>query len=191
MGYRSNRIRMTPIWALIAINFLIFLATTIRPESIELLGISRSTFTSHPWTIVSAMFAHANINHILFNMLALYFYGMWVLGLLGEVKFLIVYFLGGLAGNALFLLLSNPYSLAVGASGAIFAIGGTLVVMRPRLKVIIFPIPIPMDLWIAILLLAVISFAPNVGWQAHLGGLAVGLAAGFYFRMRERRSFKW
>jgi membrane associated rhomboid family serine protease len=182
---------MTPIWALIAINFLIFLATTIRPESIELLGISRSTFTSHPWTIVSAMFAHANINHILFNMLALYFYGMWVLGLLGEVKFLIVYFLGGLAGNALFLLLSNPYSLAVGASGAIFAIGGTLVVMRPRLKVIIFPIPIPMDLWIAILLLAVISFAPNVGWQAHLGGLAVGLAAGFYFRMRERRSFKW
>ncbi len=182
---------MTPIWVLIAINFLIFLATTFRPESIELLGIQSSTFTSHPWTIVSAMFAHANISHILFNMLALYFYGMWVLGLLGEVKFLIVYFLGGLAGNALFLLLSDPYSIAVGASGAIFAIGGTLVVMRPRLKVIIFPIPIPMDLWIAILLLAGLSFAPNVGWQAHLGGLAVGLAAGFYFRMRERRSFKW
>ena len=160
---------MTPIWVLIAINCLIFLATTIRPEAVDFLGLQRSSLSSHPWTIISAMFTHANFTHILFNMITLYFYGAWVLGLLGEVNFLLIYFIGGLVGNALFLLLANPYDIAVGASGAIFALGGALVVMRPRLKVMIFPIPIPIDLWIATLIFALISLTPGIAWQAHAG----------------------
>lgn len=191
MGFRNSRIRMTPIWALIAINFLIYIATMIRPEAIGLLGIRQSTFLDYPWTILSAMFTHGGLTHILFNMLALYFLGTWVLGLLGEVKFLLIYFIGGLAGNALYLWLGNHFIPAVGASGAVFALVGTLVVMRPKLKVIIFPIPIPMDLWIAVLLMALVSFAPRISWQGHLGGLIVGLAAGFYFRMKERRRIRW
>lgn len=137
------------------------------------------------------MFTHANWDHILFNMIALYFYGMYVLALVGEANFFIVYFIGGLVGNVLFLLLANPYDIAVGASGAIFALGGTLVVMRPRLKVMIFPIPIPMDLWIAILIMALISLAPGIGWQAHLGGLITGIVAGYFFRRKERRRPAW
>jgi membrane associated rhomboid family serine protease len=114
---------------------LIFVATSVASGSflglsqsvIQQVGISRITFTSQPWTIVSAMFVHDGIYHILFNMIALYFYGMYVLTLVGEARFFLVYFIGGLIGNALFLLLAGPYSVAVGASGAIFALGGTLV----------------------------------------------------------------
>lgn len=188
MNYRSPRaINLTPIFVLIAVNILIFIATSIKPEAIDLLGVQRASLSSHPWTIVSAMFTHGGIWHILVNMITLYFYGMYVLALVGETRFFIVYFIGGLVGNGLFLLLANPFSIAVGASGAIFALGGLLVVLVPRLKIMIFPIPIPMDLWIAIIFFALISLQPGIAWQAHLGGLITGLAAGAIFRIRGRR----
>ena len=196
MSYRNPRsVNLTPLWVLISVNVLIFVATSVASGSflglsqsvIQQVGISRITFTSQSWTIVSAMFVHDGIYHILFNMIALYFYGMYVLTLVGEARFFLVYFIGGLIGNALFLLLAGPYSVAVGASGAIFALGGTLVMLAPRLKVIIFPVPIPMDLWIAIILFALISLSPGVAWQAHAGGLVTGLAAGYIFKMQTRR----
>jgi membrane associated rhomboid family serine protease len=196
VSYRNPRsVNLTPLWVLISVNVLIFIATSVASGSflglsqsvIQQVGISRITFTSQSWTIVSAMFVHDGIYHILFNMIALYFYGMYVLTLVGEARFFLVYFIGGLIGNALFLLLAGPYSVAVGASGAIFALGGTLVMLAPRLKVIIFPIPVPMDLWIAIILFALISLSPGVAWQAHAGGLVTGLAAGYIFKMQTRR----
>jgi membrane associated rhomboid family serine protease len=196
VSYRNPRsVNLTPLWVLISVNVLIFVATSVASGSflglsqsvIQQVGISRITFTSQPWTIVSAMFIHDGIYHILFNMIALYFYGMYVLALVGEARFFLVYFIGGLIGNALFLLLAGPYSVAVGASGAIFALGGTLVMLAPRLKVIIFPVPIPMDLWIAIIIFALISLSPGVAWQAHAGGLVTGLAAGYIFKLQTRR----
>lgn len=154
---------------------------------IDRVGISSSNISNQPWTIVSAMFVHASWMHIIFNMLALYFYGMYVIALVGEARFFLVYFIGGLVGNALFLLLAGPNSIAVGASGAIFALGGLLVVLVPRLKVMIFPIPVPMDLWIAIMIVALISLSPGVAWEAHLGGMLTGLAAGYIFKLQARR----
>jgi membrane associated rhomboid family serine protease len=78
----------------------------------------------------------------------------------------------------------------VGASGAIFALGGALAMLRPKLPVLVFPIPVPMPLWIAVIgSFVVLSFIPSVAWQAHLGGLIVGLVAGYFFRRRERRSY--
>jgi len=90
----------------------------------------------------------------------------------------------------MFILLGPPFATAVGASGAVFALGGALAIMRPKLKVIIFPIPIPLDLWIAVIGgFLVISFLPYIAWQAHLGGLVTGLVAGYFFRKRERGVF--
>lgn len=78
-------------------------------------------------------------------------------------------------------------SIAIGASGAIFALGGALTMMRPQLKVIVFPIPAPLPLWTAVIGgFIILSFLPFVAWQAHLGGLIVGLVAGYIFRRRER-----
>jgi membrane associated rhomboid family serine protease len=170
-----------------AVNVLVFIALLIKPGAVSVLEVSNATIANQPWTIVSAMFTHQAFFHILFNMLALYFYGMYVLALIGEARFFIVYFLGGLVGNVLFLLLSGPYAAAIGASGAVFALGGVLVVLVPRLKVMIFPIPVPMDLWIAIIIFAVLSLSPGVAWQAHAGGLVTGLAAGYIFKLQARR----
>jgi membrane associated rhomboid family serine protease len=62
--------------------------------------------------------------------------------------------------------------------------------MRPRLRVFIFPIPAPLPLWAAVIGgFLILSFFPGVAWQAHLGGLVLGLAAGYFFRKRERYFF--
>jgi len=154
-----------------------------------------ATFTSEPWTIVTSLFVHADLFHILGNMVTLYFFGTYLTTLVGETKFLATYFLGGLLGNVFYVLYAlyapwgDSYIGVVGASGAVFAIGGALAVLRPNLKVLVFFI-IPMPLWAAViggfLLLTLISAGLNIAWEAHLGGLVLGLIAGFLFRNNKR-----
>ncbi len=89
-------------------------------------------------------------------------------------------------GSVWFIFLASPYSIAVGASGAVFALGGALAVMRPKLRVFVFPIPVPLPLWSAVIGgFLIISLFPHIAWQAHLGGLVFGLIAGCFFRKRE------
>ena len=188
MAYRSyQRFKLTPIWALIGLNLLLFIATRIVPELILFFGLIPADVLARPWTIVTSLFLHGSIGHILANMITLYFFGRYLCALVGEKKFLTVYFIGGILGNIFYILLAPPLSIAVGASGAIFALGGTLAVMRPRLRVFVFPIPAPLPLWAAVIGgFLIISLFPNVAWQAHLSGLVFGLTMGYFFRRREQ-----
>jgi len=179
---------MTPIWVIMGINVLFMIAYAINQSVVvSNFGLMPALWTEQPWTLLTSMFVHAGTWHILMNMLMLYFFGRFVLGLLGENRFLLVYFAGGLAGSLLFVLIGPTYATAVGASGALYAIMGTLAVLRPRTKVLVF-FMIPVDLWIVVIAGALIV-SQGIAWQAHLGGLALGLAAGFYFRKKERGSF--
>ena len=163
------------------------LATYIYPRLIFLLGLMPELLLSRPWTIATNVFMHDGLWHFVANMLTLYFFGTYLSRLIGDGRFLIVYFGGGILGSILYILLGEPLSIAVGASGAIFALGGALAIMRPKLKVIIFPIFVPLPLWIAVIGgFFILSFLPFVAWQAHFGGLIVGLLAGFIFRRKER-----
>lgn len=187
--YRSSRrSNLNPIWVLIGLNVILFIVTLIDRNVIFLLGFNPASFSSRPWTIITSLFIHGGFWHIIANMITLYFFGRNVLRLVGENKLLAVYFIGGIVGNILFLLLASPFAVAVGASGAIFALGGALAVMRPKLRVLVFPIPVPLPLWVVVIGASVIlSFVPNIAWQAHLGGLIVGLIGGYFFRKAERR----
>ena len=199
MRYRTYQgFRLTPIWLLIILNLIIFIATFIFPELIFLLGLSPATSLQQPWTIVTNLFVHASLWHILANMMTLYFFGTYLSRLVGDRRFLITYFGGGIVGNVFFIVLSiilfilfgSPLSIAIGASGAVFALGGALTVMRPRLTVFVFPIPVPIPLWAAVIGgFLILSFFPFVAWEAHLGGLVFGLISGYFFKKRERYSF--
>jgi len=184
--YRAANLNV--LWFLIALNVVIFIITLLRPEAvITFLGLTPALLSKQPWTIISSMFVHGSFLHILFNMVALYFLGSFFIRAAGERSFLAVFFLGGLAGNILFVLLAYPLSTGIGASGGIFALAGALAVIVPRVPVFIFFIPIPMPLWIAVIILVIISFLfSEIAWQAHVGGLLLGLAAGFIFRRRRR-----
>jgi membrane associated rhomboid family serine protease len=154
-------------------------------------------FVQEWWTVFTYMFVHYDFFHILFNMFTLYFFGNFVISLIGDTGFLVTYFVGGIMGALMFLLLSylpmdyfqgTRYSVVIGASGAVYALGGLLMVMRPNTRVMTFPIPIPMPLWVAILIgFLLVSFNPGVAWQAHLGGVLYGAAVGYYYRIRESR----
>ena len=182
--YRT--VNLNILWFIIALNVLIFIITLIRPEIVYLLGLKPAVLSERPWTIITSIFAHGSIWHILFNMISLYFLGSFFIRAAGERNFLAVFFLGGLSGNILFALLANPLSTGIGASGAVFALGGALAVMVPRVPVFIFFIPIPVPLWVAIIIFFLLSFLPSIAWQAHLGGLLLGVIAGLIFRRRRR-----
>ena len=185
----------TGVLIIIFVNVVVFIATSLQQSLVNHLSLVPATFTGEPWTILTSMFVHANIFHILGNMITLYFFGTYLTTLVGETKFFITYLLGGLLGGVFYvlMLLYAPWSTsleahvgAIGASGAVFAVGGALAVLRPNQKVLLYFI-IPMPLWVAVIGgFLVLSFIPGVAWQAHLGGLVVGLMAGFLFRMPRR-----
>jgi len=135
-------------------------------------------------------------------MFSLYFLGTYLIRLVGTGRFIITYFVGGIIGS-LFLVIfaitpfladirfigAQLYLPAIGASGAVAAVCGSLIILRPKMKVFIIPIPIPLPLWVVVIFLSIIlsAIVPGVAWQAHLGGLAFGLITGFFFRRRQRR----
>jgi len=200
--YRA--VNLNVLWFLIALNVVIFIIELViggEPinEIIRFLGLTPALLPQQPWTIISSMFVHGSFFHIIFNMIALYFLGSFLIRAAGEKSFLAVFFLGGLAGNALYFLLGHfvlrgllppsfgdPFTPGIGASGGIFALAGALAVMVPRVPVLIIPIPVPMPLWVAILIFLLLSFLPGIAWQAHIGGLLLGLIVGLIFRRRRR-----
>jgi len=152
------------------------------------------------WTFFTSMFMHAGFGHLLVNMISLMFIGNFVEKLIGKKRFLGLYFVGGLFAGVLFVLIAfftgidfNVY--AVGASGAIFALGGLLAVLTPKLPVLVFFV-IPMPMWAAMGVLMFGLWALSVaaglpiGNTAHLGGLIVGLGYGIYLKKKYPRKTK-
>jgi membrane associated rhomboid family serine protease len=199
MSYRRSD-NIVPVLVIIILCFVAYIATIaagmMGHDLIQLLGLQTATFLQHPWTIVTNLFMHGNIWHILFNMITLYFFGTFLIRLVGTRDFLLIYFLGGIAGNLLFMLFAKYidqrllYVTVIGASGAIFALGGALAVLTPKLRVFVFPIPVPMPLWVAVIGgFVILIFAAGVAWQGHLGGLVFGLLAGLVLRRRVHTPF--
>jgi len=126
MAYRSYRgANLNLIFAIIGINILIFLPTIVSQEIRQDLLInfglwSKGTFLDYPWGIVTSMFIHDGFFHLFANMITLYFFGTYLNRLIGSRRFLLVYFGGGILGSIFFILLAPP-SVAIGASGAVFA----------------------------------------------------------------------
>jgi membrane associated rhomboid family serine protease len=186
-GYRGDD--LTPILVLVILCFIVFIATQAGKffdyNLFNLLGFQPASFLSMPWTILTNLFVHYDIWHLLANMITLFFFGRFLSGLVGTRAFFSIYFAGGFLGNVFFMFIGNPYSIAIGASGAVFALGGALTVLTPKLRVIVFPIPVPMPLWVAVIGgFFIMSFIPGVAWQGHLGGLIAGLLAGLLLRRR-------
>ncbi|GEP19330.1 rhomboid family intramembrane serine protease [Pediococcus argentinicus] len=75
-------------------------------------------------TLITSLFLHSGIEHITLNMVMLYFIGRILERVIGHFKFFIIYMLSGIFGNLISIQLSNPNTVSIGASGAIFGIIG-------------------------------------------------------------------
>ena len=169
------------ILSICVVAFFIQLAVPAFENSFVL--VSSEVFT-HPWTLVTSMFLHGDFMHLFYNMFALGLFGTILEHIIGAKKFLHIYFAGGLIAG----LFSIPfYNAVLGASGAIMAILGCLAVLRPKMRVYVGYVPMPMAIaaivWIAGDLLGFLA-PSGIANAAHLGGMVFGLAAGFYLRKK-------
>ncbi len=121
------------------------------------------------WRLITAAFLHYGPLHLGMNMLALWLFGAAVEQVLGRGRYLLLYFVSGLAGSAGALLLS-PESLTVGASGAIFGILGAAFVLERQRTYVLGGSAVS----IIALNLAFTLFIPGISIGGHLGGLAGG-----------------
>ncbi len=128
-----------------------------------------------PWTIITYMFLHGSITHILFNMLGLFFFGPRVEQRLGASRFLWLYFLSGISGALLSLWLA-PHSALIGASAAIYGIVLAFARFWPTDKIYIWGVlPLEARWLVAITVVMAIYSGLNgstggVADFAHLGG---------------------
>lgn len=143
-------------------------------------------FNYRIWQFVSYSFLHADVMHLLFNMLMLYLFSMLFFTFFNNKQFLKAYFLGGIAAGFFYFLVANIIGLqsyVVGASGAVMAVFFTVVGYKPdmRVNVIITTIPI---YYIALLSLGLdlfqLFFDNAGGHLAHIGGSIFGFCYGKY-----------
>jgi membrane associated rhomboid family serine protease len=123
----------------------------------------------------TAVWLHANVLHIFFNMIALLIVGPAVEVLLGKTRFLALYLIAGLGGSVCSYLLSPPNVAGIGASGAIMGVLGAYVVLGVRRHLPVAPV-------VGLLVLNfLIGFSGDIDWRAHLGGAITGAALAFVY----------
>jgi len=187
---------------LIYINILVFILITIvaaigfllkNPEiSGKVLDIfsvpsSFKTLLLRPWTLITYMFTHKDIWHILFNMLWLYWFGAIFLEYLDGRKLVAVYLLGGISGALVYILSFNIFpafagvvadSVAIGASASVMAIVIAIATYVPDYTVQLFlfgRIKIKYMALAIFILTSIMDFSVNSGGKlAHIGGALFG-----------------
>jgi membrane associated rhomboid family serine protease len=192
---------------LIYVNIAVFILITIAAvfgylasspsladRLIDIISVP-SSFTSllqRPWSIVTYMFVHKEILHILFNMLWLYWFGIIFLEYLDQKKLVAVYLLGGISGAVVYILSFNIFpvfsgvvseSVAIGASASVMAIVVAVAVYVPNYVVHLFLLGRVKVKYIALaifLLTSVMDFGVNSGGKlAHFGGALFGYLYSF------------
>lgn len=132
-------------------------------------------------TFFTAMIAHSSAEHLAGNLFALILFGLLLEAVIGR-RIAYVLILAGIVGN---LAGIGTYTKVIGISGAVYGVLGTLTVLRPRLVVWVYGLPMPMLLagviWTFVSAIGMFGNT-NTGHLAHLAGILVGFLLGFAWR---------
>lgn len=157
------------------------------PRALEMLGATGSVPWVHGdwWTLVTAIYLHGSVLHILFNVLWIRQLGPAVEELYGPARFFIIFTISGVLGFAVSNFLGVP--LTVGASGSIFGLLGAMVAFGRRRGGTFGAMVLRQYGQWALLLFILGFFMSGVNNIAHAGGFLGGLAAGLVLSLAERR----
>lgn len=181
-------------YLLIIVNIILFLFLEFNGGSENIENLIQYGASYNPaiiggewWRIISSMFLHIGILHLIMNMLALFYLGTTTERIYGSWRFLIVYFMAGIGGGlASFAFTIN---ISAGASGAIFGLFGALLFFGLNHKKIFFQ-TMGKGLLILIGINVVFGFVvPQIDNDAHLGGLIAGFLASAIVHLPSQR--KW
>lgn len=178
---------------LIGINVFMFLLTQLVTmtggNGLVRLGAKVNILISlgEYWRLLTSMFLHADIMHLVFNMLALFILGRDIERFFGKKKFLVIYFISGLIGSALsYLIVPN---VSVGASGAIFGLMGANLFLY-KINPTVYKRIYGSDFLILIGVNLVIGFIrPNIDMAGHIGGLIGGFITAFAVGLNFEKTF--
>lgn len=191
--------RKEPVtFILILINVLVFLVSDLTGYSQDVmhmldLGAAYTpliTEGGEVYRLFTSMFLHFGIAHLLNNMLVLFVLGSRLERAAGKIRFLVIYLLGGVAGNVISLLLEldrGDYSVSAGASGAVFAVMGAMIYIVVRNRGWLEDLS-----WRQIVVMALFSLyfgfaSSGVDNAAHVGGLiSGGILAVILYHPRRR-----
>lgn len=190
------------LYKILAINILVFLVLLVLRVFLTIGGgedlyrnilsylmmpADLGRFITQPWSIITYMFLHEGIFHILFNMLLLYWFGLLIHEYLGSRKLANLYILGGIAGALLYAIIYNfaPYfssqtdrALMLGASAGVLAIVVGAATLSPDTTfhlILLGPVRIKYIAIFAVIFSFANSTGANAGGElAHLGGAALG-----------------
>ena len=178
---------------LILLMMLAFAMVFARPPEtqehiLHEFGFSAETFAEKPWTPITSIFLHADLTHLLSNILVLLFFGIAVEKEMGIPKYLLIFFLAAIAGSIAAGFFYPPATVSIGASAAIFGLVGAGMLVKPAgLSFFPYIIPIPLAImgivYIAYNILGFFSEPTGtISYIAHFGGLFVGFIAGIHER---------
>lgn len=195
---KLNLLKAQPIivWLFLAIQVLVFLAMTFDgfrnglgfdgSQSTEILvkygALNKNLvmYFGEYWRLVTPMFVHIGIMHLLVNSVTLYFLGSQLEGLIGHWRFAVVYLLAGFSGNVLSFALNTPQGISAGASTALFGLFGYFVALGrvyPYNSAIRYMAK-QMGTLIFINLLFNL-FSTTIDMWGHIGGVIGGFLLGF------------
>lgn len=206
MGIRSDMFKIfhkgSSLTRLIYLNVAVFIVISvvsiiaflldnpaISVKAIDLLSVPASprTLLAKPWTIITYMFTHKDIWHILFNMLWLYWFGRIFLEYLDQRKLVAVYLLGGISGAIVYVLSFNIFpvftgivaeSVAIGASASVMAIVIAIAAYVPNYTIHLLLLGRIRIIYVALvifILTSAVDFSVNSGGKlAHIGGALFG-----------------
>lgn len=195
-GKANSLSRLIYINAIVFLVFLVFEIISflfnnpdIEAVVLHLFAIPASlkTLLVRPWTLITYMFTHKDIWHILFNMLWLYWFGKIFLDYLDQRKLVAIYFLGGVSGAIVYVLSFNIFpaftgmvhdSVAIGASASVMAIVISTAAYIPDYSINLFLLGRIKIKYIALaifILTSFMDFSVNSGGKlAHMGGALFG-----------------
>ena len=206
--YDENKSKTTPIvtWTLIVVNSLVFLwefTQGFDPKIFYDYGEIPSLVLQGKqlFSVVTSMFLHADLWHILGNMIYLFVFGDNVEDRFGHAKFFVLYFIVGIVGGLTHSIVAvmsggrNALIPTVGASGAVSGVLGAYLVFFPRANVVsIIPsfvflrlARIPAMIFIGVWFLLQLLFSGSmsgVAYMAHIGGFVIGALLAIVFKLK-------
>lgn len=175
-------------YALIAINIIIYLIGMFvgQNKMISMLGLHPLLVQSGEYyRLITCMFMHANLMHLIFNMYALYIIGIQVENFFNKWKYSIIYLISGLTGALFSMLFTRSWS--VGASGAIFGLMGALLFFGYHHRVYLGTV-IKSQIIPVIIINLIIGFASTgIDNAAHIGGLIGGILGSMMMGVKDKK----
>ena len=189
---RADIQRYTLTYILIALSSIVYLFSALLSQSLSDMDMQilvdmgalfgpLTVLKGEWWRLLTAMFLHGGMTHLLMNMFSLYLVGRGAEMYFDIKSYLSIYFFSGVIGGLVSLYM-HPVSVGVGASGAIFGVFGALAgfFLAHKEKIASHSKAFMKDFSIIIAINLVIGLSiPSIDVSAHIGGLIVGFVGGF------------